>query len=103
MFESIAIIQTSTPQIVYTRNVSEYRNVYTSFEKIEIEKVINEVKKLSDYEIENYDFEKIDDEIIALGIKFKDFPQNQNKTAYAVELMDKLDDKLPENIDIWVV
>ena len=103
MIETFAFITHTSPKVIYTRPISNYQNTYISSEKNEIEKLINEIKKISQYQIENYDFEKLGDEMVALGIKFKNFPKNQNKTAYAVELMDKLDDKLPENIDIWVV
>jgi len=92
------------PQMVYTRDISQYfQNTYISFDEIIIENLINEIKKISSYEIENYDFELIDDDMIALGIKLKNFPANKNKVAYSIELMNKLDEKLPDNIDIFVV
>jgi len=68
-----------------------------------VEDLINEIKKISSYEIENYDFELIDNDMIALGIKLKNFPADKNKVAYSIELMNKLDEKLPDNIDIFVV
>ena len=92
------------PQTVYTRDINQYfQNTYISFDEIIIENLINEIKKISSYEIENYDFEPIDDDMIALGIKLKNFPADKNKVAYSIELMNKLDEKLPDNIDIFVV
>lgn len=92
------------PQMVYTRDISQYfQNTYISSDEIIIENLINEIKKISSYEIENYDFEPIDDDMIALGIKLKNFPADKNKVAYSIELMNKLDEKLPDNIDIFVV
>jgi len=92
------------PQTVYTRDINQYfQNAYISFDEIIIENLINEIKKISSYEIENYDFEPIDDDMIALGIKLKNFPADKNKVAYSIELMNKLDEKLPDNIDIFVV
>jgi len=92
------------PQTVYTRDISQYfQNTYISSDEIIIEDLINEIKKISSYEIENYDFEHIDDDMIALGIKLKNFPADKNKVAYSIELMNKLDEKLPDNIDIFVV
>ena len=92
------------PQTVYTRDINQYfQNTYISSDEIIIENLINEIKKISSYEIENYDFEPIDDDMIALGIKLKNFPADKNKVAYSIELMNKLDEKLPDNIDIFVV
>jgi hypothetical protein len=92
------------PQTVYTRDINQYfQNTYISFDEIIIENLINEIKKISSYEIENYDFEPIDDDMIALGIKLKNFPADKNKVAYSIELMNKLNEKLPDNIDIFVV
>ena len=92
------------PQTVYTRDINQYfQNAYISSDEIIIENLINEIKKISSYEIENYDFEPIDDDMIALGIKLKNFPADKNKVAYSIELMNKLDEKLPDNIDIFVV
>ena len=94
----------TSPQTVYTRDISQYfQNKYISSDEIIIENLINEIKKISSYEIENYDFEHIDDDMIALGIKLKNFPADKNKVAYSIELMNKLDKKLPDNIDIFVV
>ena len=80
-----------------------YQNKYISYEEKLIKSTIDELKNISEYEIEKYDYEKIDDDMIALGIKLKNFPENQNKVAYSIELMNKLDDKLPDNIDIFVI
>lgn len=92
------------PQMVYTRDIDRYfQNTYIYSDEIIIENLINEIKKISSYEIESYDFEPIDDDMIALGIKLKNFPADKNKVAYSIELMNKLDEKLPDNIDIFVV
>ena len=101
MIEFIAL-PLSSP-VVYTRFESEYKNEYISSEQSDIISLINEIKKISNYEIDNYETEKIDDEMTVLGIKFYNLPENINKTAFAVELMNKLDDKLPENIDILII
>jgi hypothetical protein len=87
----------------YTLNIDNHFNTYLSEEEIMINNLINDIKKISSYEIENYDFENIDDDMIALGIKLKNFPADKNKVAYSIELMNKLDEKLPDNIDIFVV
>ena len=92
------------PQTVYSRDVSQYfQNKYISSDEIIIKNLIDKIKKISSYEIESYDFEHIDDDMIALGIKLKNFPSDKNKVAYSIELMNKLDEKLPDNIDIFVI
>ena len=92
------------PQTVYTRDINQYfQNTYISSDEIIIENLINEIKKISSYEIENYDFDYIDYDMIALGIKLKNFHADKNIVAYAIELMNKLNEKLPNNIDIFVV
>jgi len=89
-------------QVVYNQNI-QHQNRYISSDEIKIKNLIDEIKKISKYEVEEYKTEKIDDEITALGIKLKAFPSSKNRVAYSIELMNKLDKKLPEDIDIFVI
>ena len=41
--------------------------------------------------------------MIVLEIKLNDFPTGKNKITYSIELINKLDKKLPDNIDIFVI
>ena len=40
--------------------------------------------------------------MVVVGLKLKDFPTTKNKVAFAIELMNKLDDKMPTDIDIFI-
>jgi len=101
MFEMIAVtLPYQTPNTYITQN---YEKTYSFSHNQTISNLIKEIELISNYEIENYQTEKIDDEMIALGLKLKDFPKDKNKVSYSVELMNKLDNKLPDNIDIFVV
>jgi len=102
MFDALYTTINSNIQVVYNQNITQHQK-YISSDEIKIKNLINEIKKISKYEIEEYKFEKIDDEITALGIKLKNFPLNKNRVAYSIELMNKLDKNLPEDIDIFVV
>ena len=102
MFEAFVPTSNLIQTIMYSQ--TQYiENKYIKTNQNKGDNLINKIKNISEYEIEKYDYEKIDDEMTALGIKFKNFPQDKNKVAYSIELMNKLDENLPDNIDIFVI
>ena len=40
--------------------------------------------------------------MIVVGLKLKDFPTTKNKVTFAIELMNKLGDKMPSDMDIFI-
>ena len=65
--------------------------------------LIKEIEKITKTKVIDYKYEKIDEEMTVLGIKLKNYPNDINKVSYSVEVMNKLNNKLPDNIDIFFV
>jgi len=65
--------------------------------------ILQEIRKIIDYEIEDYSFEKFEDNII-IALKLKDFPKDKNMVEYEVYLMNQLYDKqiINDDVDIYI-
>ena len=103
----------SQPQIVDVISTVNYEHIYTKYSeqsyiynKNQIDSILHILKneiESDGYKVLDLAYEKDEEEDIFISFRVDNFPEDGNKYLYSMELIDRLADQLPENIDIYIV